>query len=198
MKTLFVTLCLLEVGLLVLSADVPNLDQDLMEELTHGSDADLTELMLEADTEDELVKREECRDTSRWGCFGGKYCYIARIAETVCRETCGLCADPDCTDSYKWGCQAGWCVHDWVADDKCQRTCGTCNQSCQNSYKYGCQEDWCQFEWIANDKCERTCGTCGGDEEKEEKDDNGGCEEGLFPCPDDTCKPSIDDCVFDF
>merc|ERR1712126_503243 len=108
-----------------------------------------------------LERRQECRDTSRFGCFGGKFCHIAKIVESVCRETCGLCADPGCTDSFKYGCQAAWCKHDIIADTKCQRTCGTCHQTCQNSFKYGCKEEWCQHEGSPRTSVRRHVGRAG-------------------------------------
>merc|ERR1711973_357190 len=169
--------------------------------LMDTSDPVLAGLLEEADSEDALAleRRSECRDTSSAiYCSVVKsynYCYISALAEK-CKASCDMCGDPGCVDSFKYGCQESWCVNDWVADDHCQRTCGTCHSNCKNTFQYGCQESWCVYDWIAKDKCEKTCGTCGGDEE-EIDDGNGGCPEDMVPCPDETCMPSIDECVFD-
>ena len=183
MKVLLTTLCLIAVSL----AALPHLP-----DLVESNDPDLMKLMNEAESLEELYleRREECEDTTRFPSLCERYCHIGKIAEGVCRKTCGMC-DQSCADSYKYGCELAWCQHELIADTRCERTCGTCDQTCQNSYKYGCAEEWCQISRIAQEHCQKTCGTC----EEEEEDWDGGCSgDTPSPCPDGSCEASLMDC----
>ena len=181
MKVLLTTLCLV-VGSMTALPHLPN--------SVESSDPDMIELMKEVESmgELDLERREECTDTTRLPSLCKRYCHIGKIAEGVCRKTCGMC-DLSCVDSFKYGCKASWCSHDIIADTKCERTCGTCDQTCLNSYKFGCKEEWCQNNLIAEKYCQKTCGTC-----VEEGEDGGCSRDTLTPCPDGSCKASIMEC----
>ena len=191
MKLFLSTVCLLFSGLSAL---------DLALSLTK-SDPLLAVLLEETENDESpiLEKRQECKDYNRLVCtllnMRG-YCRYGAIVKK-CPETCDACADPTCLDSYDYGCLQEWCSIDYIADERCQRTCGTCHSTCKNTFKFGCKEEWCIYDQIAQEKCEKTCGTCAedGEDGDEVPVPDEGCPEGQQMCPmNDSC---VDSAAFD-
>lgn len=184
MILILTTACLLFSGLCALDGD-SSLKAQL--ELLKDTDPILSVLLeeIEMDESPALEKRQECKDKSIL-CSLMKargYCRFGAIVDR-CPETCDACEDPTCRDSFQYGCEEQWCSVDYIADLKCQRTCGTCHSTCQNSFKHGCKKEWCGYPNIPEQHCQKTCGTC---TEGGEIPDNE-CPNGQMMCPiDNSC-----------
>ena len=188
MKLFLSTVCLLLSGLSAL---------DLASLSLTESDPLLAVLLEETESDESpiLEKRQECKDSNSFACTllaHQGYCRYGAIVKR-CPESCDACADPTCRDSFEYGCLEEWCSIDYIADERCQRTCGTCHSTCKNTFKYGCKEEWCVYDKIAKEQCEKTCDTCNEDGDEVPVPDEG-CPEGQEMCPmTDSC---VDSAIF--